>query len=363
MGSQVQSNLEINTLRMKIIFSFLALYDAITISDDGKFQIKLDDVDGRWTNQCLTLQHYYKPGGYNPSTGAADSDLPAAIITACDDNNEGQFFEYDNSLQLKAVGNCLTFSNMQGSANPCIYDTSTKVGSQLYTTECLPEELSQKWVFADGKMKTLCAQAFDGYGGGLAISAASTPDNPVFEDLGEDTTVSLVLSMESTTLDFVPLTGLEAVLTIPIDEKHSSWEDNLRVVVGSTDIPFHGCYCSVMDSITDFIKHGETIDAMDTVCKEWWQMTHCNRKSSVCDGFIFSHKTYTLHLGVENPCDLNEGCAKDQCLVDQKYASQVLMLYDDNFDNVPGSEDLCVSNVGSGTRTCSGVAPDFEFLL
>jgi len=311
----------------------------------------------------LTLQDYNKPGGHNPSTGALDPNLPAAVLTACDNNNEGQFFEYDNSLQLKADGKCLTFSNIQGSSNPCIYDTSTKVGSQLYTFDCLPEELSQKWVFEDGKMKTLCARAFDGYGSGLAISAAATSDNPIFEDIGEDTTVSLLLSMESTTLDLVQLTGLEAALTIPIDERQSSWEDNLRVVVGSTDIPFHGCYCSAMDPMTDIPKYGETIDAMDAVCKEWWQMTHCNRKSSVCEGFAFTGKSYTLHLGVVNACDLNEGCARDQCLVDQKYASQVLMFYDDNFDNVPGSENLCVANTGSGTRTCSGTAPDFAFVL
>ena len=137
---------------MKLLLTLSTV--ALSTRQDGRFQLKVDDTDN-WSNKCITLQTFHKPGGYNILTNSFDATLPSAVLQNCDQNNENQWFTFNSQSQLEANGNCLSFSQPLFPANSdsCgpVDSTEPNIGSQLYTTSCmLTAPIEQQFQITNG---------------------------------------------------------------------------------------------------------------------------------------------------------------------------------------------------------------------
>ena len=179
-------------------------------------------------------------------TNQFEADLPAAVLTECDDNKQFQFFEYTANFQLKSGTKCLTYASADADqADRCMEFTGQALGGQLYTVDCfLNGHPSQEWFFDDGALRTSCDHGF-------SVAAEATIDDPNYAGLNEGMTVPLMLAGSENQLDFEGLSGLKAASEVEaIDNQNIVHAIVARV--RSSEIKEHGCYCSVLDGNLDY---------------------------------------------------------------------------------------------------------------
>jgi len=341
---------------MKNSFLLLSPILGFQPREDGKFQLKVND-NTKWTNQCIALQSFHKPGGFNLVSGQYESMLPAAVLTDCNILDQNQWFEYDVTLQLKANGKCLSFGQYSTSeTDPCAIDETQLTSAQLYSISCISvNNLAQKWVFRNGSLQSLCSH-------GYSVSAEASLNEQTYENLSEFLTVPLMLADVSNTKDLVTLSGLEAAFNIPMYDKISSMSDMLYMHIGEHELDQHGCYCSVLDAGNDYAHKGSPLDPIDAICKEWWEAIHCTGLSGgSCHERDLIMAEYTYYSG--NACSLNnDACFRDRCLVDVFFAERLKTALTDSHSIIQADPTTqCIWNGDiTGNNECSGSAPNLQ---
>jgi len=345
---------------MKISFFLLSQIYAFNPRSDGKFQLKAAD-NLRWSNQCITLQTFHKPGGFNVISKQYETTLPAAVLTDCDDSNENQWFEYDVSLQLKANNKCLSFGQFSPDhPDDCFLDETEQISAQLYTTDCISiNNFAQKFVFRDGNLRTLCDHNY-------SLSAVAGLNDPIYENLSEFVTAPLVFAGSGNTRNLQALEGLEVAFEVEANHKGSTMADILYYFIGENEVGKHGCYCSVMDDANhEYATNGKTIDDLDYICRRWWESKHCTSLAAgSCQGVeTFAGKNFTFS---SSGCANIDSCQNDHCMIDEFYARQIkefLELNENHEIEIIDQTQQCLkSNIIAGANECSGSAPNLEII-
>ena len=345
---------------MKLLLTFSAF--ALSMRQDGRFQLKVDDTDN-WSGKCITLQTFYKPGGYNIFTSDFDSTLPSAVLKKCDSNNENQWFSFNSQSQLEANGNCLSFSQplLPANSNSCdaIFSTEPNVGSQLYTARCmLTASTEQQFQIING-MLSACSGAW-------VVGAKNAIDD--LPRISESLTVpmNLIHATEPNTLNFLPFTGFSNVgFHVNTDPKLGRLEILDFFLGRGHQLQYHGCHCNSLENPEQFSGRGVAVDAIDQVCKEWSQTRKCN--ALIEGGSCFNQpisSVYQVDVSSLNKCELNvESCVQDICKIDLKYAQMIKTIFDADQIIIAGNQEICEASGGNFyEKRCEGAAPDLAII-
>jgi len=345
---------------MKILLTFSTF--AFSARQDGRFQLKVDDTD-YWSSKCITLQTFYKPGGYNILLNDFDTTLPSAVLQNCDGNNENQWFSFNSQSQLEANGNCLSFAQpfLPANSNSCVElnNALPNVGSQLYTSECMLEAPTEQQFQITNGMISACS-------GSWVVGAKEAIDDVPRVDEFLTVPMNLIRATESNILGFLPFTGVPNVgFHVNTDPKLGRLEILDFFLGRGHQLQYHGCHCSSLDNPEIFSGHGPALDAIDQVCKEWSQIRKCN--ADIEGGSCFNQQigfVYQLDVGSLDKCDLNtESCEQDICKIDLKYAQMIETIFDSDHVIIAGNQDICEVSPGIfSAKRCEGTAPNLSII-
>lgn len=354
-------------------------------------QIKSDN------DLCLSYDETKVSVGYNPVISTF-SIYPLITWEACNNVTNDQLFEFNSHDQLihKTIDNselCVTplaVGNSHLNLDPCdIWNDFTGAGTYLFAIECQTDpniENYQKFSY-NSIEQTFISQCSHNF----KIGSVLTSDGELRSFLTDDYDSfdsSEIIEIDDSSHNEI-INGQNGEILIPSDSifqiQISQPKDKAFIQVASefltsdefTELYNHGCWCSrIFGNNLDFA--GNSIDALDQLCKEWAQTRRCNELTgSTCDDKItYGRKnqlSYTMirdinlnTIDCELDINLNsqtDDCLKDSCLIDTMYATSIsqYLSANTNWNKVVMSSVQCPQGLAANVdKSCSGTAPNLD---
>lgn len=160
-----------------------------------------------------------------------------------------------------------------------------------------------------------------------------------------------------------------AHITYSHDEGH--FKLSARGLINSmnlADLAFHGCWCSRLSGTSD-LQGGDTIDAVDELCKEWFKKRRCLQlPGGAChEDSDNSYQIIASNSNLDVACSANpmRTCGGSACRIDEDMRRKLQAAVDElqrNGLEYPKVTTTCGAvNSGHANPSCVGNAPNVKF--